>query len=641
MSEQIESVFGDAGYLAQHFDRYQRRDGQVDLAQAVADAIANGRHLFAEGPTGTGKSVGYLVPSILSGKRVVVCTANIALQEQLVGKDLPMLQRVLPQPFTFALLKGRNNYLCLDALDQVQHQGTLELKGEAIGLARTIMEWATHTANGDVSELPFQPPAAVWRAFSVGSDDCKGSDCRFKEKCYSNIAKARAQDVQVIVTNYHILFADMIVRQATDNDAGVLPRHDVLIMDEGHKAADIARDFLGERISYFSIRWAARMLSPLGAPEKAKLVDDAAKRFFKMVGEYAKSKAYKARFKRPGWAGPALEALCAELDSVAVYYAQRAEQVEDEEKRKNIQRCRRRCGALIGALRQFDSLGNRDEWVYFVEQGEGDRVALCSRPIYVGPLVRHGIFTPQENYNPPTTVVTSATLSVGGKFHHIADDLGLHDDEYDGLVAATPFNFMEQCLVIVPDDAPDANDQEYPDYVAATVASVARQAGGRTLGLFTSYRNLNLAYEHLASLGEWRVMKQGDAPRTKLVEEFKANVGSVLLGTESFWQGIDVPGEALSAVVIDRLPFANPDDPVLDAVTELEPKGWFSKWSLPRAVVAFKQGFGRLIRTVTDRGVVVCLDRRLAAARYAGVFWKSLPKVQTSRDINDVGRFLG
>ncbi|MCK9521498.1 MAG: DEAD/DEAH box helicase family protein [Proteobacteria bacterium] len=633
MDDYINSVFGPDGVLAHRFEGYVPRQGQIDLALAVDGAIRDGEHVMAEAPTGTGKSIGYSVPATYhaahEGKRVVIATANIALQEQLVNKDLPLLADILPWDFSFALIKGRSNYLCHDRLYQEEAQGTLELLDDPsdAGMLEALVAWARRTATGDVSELSFEPPYRLWRRFSTSSEDCKGSDCRFRDECCALKARAAAQEADVVVCNYHLLFAHLQVREATEKDI-VLPPFGVAILDEAHKAADIARDFFGFRVTQGSVRWAARLLKKIGEARFHEHVVKEAERFFTRLAQHRRSPAYKTRLRTPDVV-PCSE-LVRLLGEVCDGYVEAISETSDVDLRADLKRAAARCNDLAHQIGAALSLTD-SEAVSFIEEDSRGGGVLCSKPIHVGERLRHSLFG--ENR---TVVLTSATLTTGGSFDHLREEIGVPDPRE--LVVDTPFDFQRQALLVVPDGMPEPNDPAYPAAVAALFAEVMDLADGRTLGLFTSYRNLNATYERVCGNGH-RVLKQGDMPRTALVEEFRRDVGSVLLGTESFWAGVDVPGEALSCVVIDRLPFPSPDDPVLDAISERD-RRWFTSYSLPRAVIAFKQGFGRLIRTAADRGVVVVLDRRLVSKPYGRVFTASLPDVLKSRRLENVRHFL-
>lgn len=650
----VDSVFGEGGLLAAKFPGYRPRSGQVDMARAIEEALANRRHLIVEAGTGVGKSVGYLVPAIAhaiaakkrakgrlddGSSRVVVVTANIALQEQLMTKDLPALASVLPEPFSFAMLKGRNNYLCVDALGKVLGDvGTREPQ------MKRLLVWAQETKTGDVSEFPETPVPGSWRRLAVGSDECKGSACKFRQQCFSERARASASAADVVVTNYHLFFAHLVVRQkmkeirasggAVDLDV-VIPAAQTIVFDEAHKAADIARDFLGFQVSRGQVDWLLNGFNYDLAAETRR----EALRFFDAALELKKSKRYRARLRRGhGLDGDAL-ASC--LERVSKYFresiaatAWTADEVAELTARA------RRSAAIAANIREATGEHESADVVYFLEEAVSgrDRVPTCalkSKPIEIAAWAKKELF---ESFS--SVVLTSATLatSTDRPFAFVRKEIGLEGG--GELVAASPFRWDQNAMLVVPRTTADPKDREaFPASVAEHVRAICEAAGGRTLALFTSYRNLQAAFARCEDL-PFRVMRQGDLPRTKLVAEFRADVASCLLGCESFWAGVDCPGETLSCVVIDRLPFPTPDDPIADALAERSGNSFFTH-SVPRAIIAVKQAAGRLIRSETDRGCVVILDRRVTESSYGRAFVKALPRMRIADEIDDVAAFLG
>jgi ATP-dependent DNA helicase DinG len=626
----------------------------VKLARAVDAAILSGEHLLAEAPTGIGKSVAYLIPAIVhttgenpARNRVVIATANIALQEQLIKKDLPMLSKIMPNPFSFALAKGRANYLCLDRLrtfdpDDVNPRLRVE--------AHDVAEWAALTSSGDKSDLPFQPQGALWAELSVTSDACRGRKCRHHEECFANTAKKEANASHIVVANYHLLFADMSVRSTTEGSVGVLPNYDVAVLDEGHRAADIARDFFGSTVSEWSMKRLVhdtlRVFKEAGRPPDPDVsrvfmeLEETGERWFADAGAYKRSKAYQVRLRKPGEVQPHTMQLA--LDRTAKELVKLGDDGDfDGAQRATLRVLGARAREHIATLDAAAQLPD-DDTVYFLEGiGRSDRVAVSCKPIDVSDTLRKRLFAEVKSVS-----VVSATLRVNNSFDHIAADLGV--DAVNELMVPTPFDLRNQSLLICPPMSPP-NDPAFREEVGERVVEAVELAGGRTLCLFTSYKNLEIAYDALmrARLSHphftrmpLRIMKQGEAPRMHLVDEFKRDIDSVLLGTDSFWEGIDVPGEALSCVVIDRLPFITPEDPVLDVIASRDPRGWFHRWSLPRAVIAFRQGFGRGVRTATDRCVVVLLDRRVVDKSYGRQFLRPLGPVHITRALAEVRAFL-
>lgn len=649
----IESVFGGEGLLAAKFKGYAPRKGQVDMAEAVAKAIAEKGHLIAEGPTGTGKSLAYLVPAIewatkkeqfqsTRPKKVIVVTGNIALQEQLVGKDLPMLREIIPEAFDFCLAKGRNNYLCHDALGKTLANNVLAGKD---GQIARLLAWAQTTQTGDVSEFPEQPEPGLWKQMSVGSDECKGSSCKWFSDCFAEKAKRAQLGSQVVVTNYHLFFAHLLIREKmrelqargapVELDV-VLPPADVIVFDEAHKAADIARDFLGFQITKGQIDWLIRGFNH----ELADKTKAAADRFFRAMGEHRTSRMYKSRLK----AGHPLQAnalpLITLLSEVAGFYKKAAAAASwSQDERAELEVRAKRGAQLSQQLEEAMSPEKRDDVVYFIEEMKGragSSFILKSKPIEVGAWLEKALF---QSY--PTVIVTSATLATSDKsgFEFVKKELGLK--QCAEMVAESPFSWRDQVLFVVPETMTDP--KEYATFagsVARHVVDIARATRGRMLGLFTSFKVLDAAHRYATETLPFRIYKHGEMPRTMLVNKFKEDVESCLFGSESFWAGVDVPGESLSCVVIDRLPFPTPEDPIVDAIAEKD-RNWFFNYAVPRGIIQFKQGFGRLIRTTTDRGVVVCLDRRVTDMSYGRSFIAALPRgIGFSKKLSSIETFF-
>lgn len=653
----IAEVFGEGGILSQKFAGYSPRKGQVDMATLIQEAIAAKEHAIAEGPTGTGKSLAYLVPAIErvtrpgapKDARVIVVTANIALTEQLVQKDLPMLRSILGRDFSFALSKGKSNYLCQDSLGKaLAEQATSGRKDFALD---TILRWAQETEAGDVNELDETPPAPVWRKLSVQSDECKGKACKFYSSCFAEKAARAVFQSKIVVTNYHMFFAHLVVRakmrELVEQGAPVepdivLPPAEVVIFDEAHKAAEIARDFLGFSVSKGGVDWLIRGFNH----EIATATKGAADRFFSDLFVHKRSREYRARLRRGHPVREAGMVLAACLSRCAKFYKEAINaQAWSQDERAELELRARRGAALAEQVTDAMNLKDDGEVVYFVEETEKGGAILKSKPIDVAPFLAEELF---GQY--PSVVVTSATLATGtgsDAFGYVKKELGI--TKARELVAESPFSWKDQVLLVLPSsmrEPPQGANAgpnspaaaAYVDAVADHVRDVCKAAGGRTLGLFTSYKNMTAAADRCSSL-PFRILKQKDAPPRVLVQRFKEDVSSCLLGCESFWAGVDVPGEALSCVVIDRIPFPTPDDPVIDAISAKNDR-WFFDVAVPRAVIQMKQGFGRLIRTTTDRGCVVILDRRLVTKGYGRTFLKALPAVSVSEKLEAVTAFL-
>jgi ATP-dependent DNA helicase DinG len=656
----IDAVFSEHGYLSQAFPNYRPRQGQIALARAVDRAIGRREHLLAEAGTGVGKSLGYSVPASYwaarFGRPVVIVTANIALQEQIFFKDLPLLQSIAPWHFTFSLLKGRNNYLCADryytnmANAQFAKPGR-EPSAEHRRQLPVVEQWAAASIEqgirlklGDVSELPFEPQQSVWKLFSVTSEECKGSRCRCADECFALAASERARQAMVIVTNYHMLYAHLAVYLDIGKDVVISP-FEIVILDEAHKAADIARDWFGFKITVETIR---RLGRKIPETERAQL-EIATMQFFFAMGALARNRdRYKSRLTGDylfeeqriwGTLHIQLVGVCRTFALQVSTLQQKLRKLGEQglglgdDAKESLDRLAeaenllKRATEATKCLERAMSPTEHTTEVFFVEEDEKKRIAICSKLVVPSLVLGPALFEKQVDQSGPkvAVVATSATLATSEGFGYVASEIGCRNR--DELVAASPFDFPNQCLFIAPAGMPDPNTPEFPAAVASAFETIIQLAGGRTLGLFTSHRMLQATFDALIPLCtelDITLLRQGDAPRTKLISLFKEDIESVLLGTESFWAGVDVPGEALSVVVIDRLPFSTPADPVLDVIASRDAE-WFQNYSLPRAMIAFKQGFGRLIRSLECRGVVVCLDNRIATKRYGKDFLRAMP----------------
>lgn len=636
----VLALFAEDGPLARSRSDYQRRAGQVAMAEAVDETIGTpGAIKLIQAPTGTGKSVALLVPAIHHAvhhaKRAIYVTANIALQEQLITKDLPALKKALPWRFEYALAKGINNFLCLRAWEK---NADTNIRGEpeADQQLAKVAQWAKQTRTGDFSELPFELHPRVRLKVATTSDDCVGKKCKQYEQCHGVRSRREAQRANVVVTNYHLFFADMQIRMA--GGQGVLPEADVVMLDELHAAGDIARDFLGFRITIGSLRWAMRPLVGSNAvpgisPKLAERVLTQADRFFESLAAYSVSDRYRARFREPD-AVPREQLVTLLLEAAKVMSEAAASRAYSAEDTSEILKCAVKCEGIVSQLNSALRVDRSGEWVYFLEPAGKDQVALVGKPIDVAPILKAHLFDGTRS-----VIGASATLAVDGSFEHVMEDLGATDATT--LTVASPFDWPNQALLIVPAGLPEPNDPSFPAASAEAVVEAVGFAKGRTLVLSTSTKMCQQFRDRLREEKfPFKILAQGDAPRTELLKQFREDVTSVLVGTSSFWEGVDVPGESCSCVVIDRLPFESPQDPVVDAITS-RTTNWFMTYMVPRAVIDFAQGAGRLIRTPTDRGVVVLLDRRLVSKPYGRIFHRALPEgVRLSRDLSDIAEFL-
>ncbi len=658
----LDDVFGSAGLLSKTLPGYIPREGQITMSRAVQAAMLARNPLLVEAPCGTGKTIAYLVPACLAPRgagSVVVATANIALQEQLIGKDLPFLARTLPRPFSFALLKGRNNYLCraqykIEAERFRSYTDKRPMTVEQREHYRAILDWGERTETGDVSELSFSSPA-IWRWFSSSTDECKGDDCPFGGECFATDARARAKDASVVVTNYHLVYPQakyigLNLANKNGDSAGFLPFVSTLVCDEAHEAEDIARSFAGADLSLGSFYSLAKRATKLKLVDRANAIRRTADTFFDAIERYAKSHKGEAylRTSRGFPTRPLLDAVRA-LDATLRARMKGEEEdlgmiIETTEK-ADARVVLRLAGKRIVDLLSFegyeqDGLTNT---VFFIEASGEDRAEqyrVKSRELDVSQFLRQQVWS-----KVPTSIVTSATLAIAGNLGKRRESLGLPASTTE-LIVPSPFDFRAQSILCVPREAelpasPREGEEKFADAVARAFAMTLKLCEGRTLGLFTSWRNLNLVYDRVAALGlPYRLLKQGDLPRSELTKIFREDEHSVLFGVDSFWQGIDVPGDALIAVVIDKLPFPNLSDPVTAAIKDLDGSGSFESWFIPEAVTKFRQGVGRLIRRTDDLGIVVVCDRRLVDLPYGKKFRDSLPGWVLCKDIATATRFL-
>jgi ATP-dependent DNA helicase DinG len=640
-------AFASDGPLAQALEGFEPREGQLEMAQAVASALAGRGVLLAEAGTGTGKTLAYLVPAILSRQRVLVSTGTKNLQEQIFFKDLPVLREALGVPFTATCMKGRGNYLCLHRFDAFRDSGAIRSWDETANM-RTIERWLTDTETGDRAEIEDLPEdLPFWNDIAATSENCIGADCPRYGDCFVVKMRQKAAESDIVIVNHHLLCADAALRQGSFGE--VIPRCSHAIVDEAHQLEDVATQHFGLSISSYRIEdlagdvdraLNAKMVTDDQRREAlaadVRRVRDDSRRFFSTVhllrhdpgaGRGSESRM-RVRARDLAGASDDGQALIAALEALEADIALARDVPED------VLALGRRAGEVKDDLRfllRADDLG----YVYFLET-RGRGVFLRASPIDVSETIRDVLLDRMDS-----TVLTSATLTVDGAFDYVRSRLGIRQAAEVRL--DSEFNYAAQAILYLPPRIPDPRQPNFAAAAAREIVSILKLTSGRAFVLFTSYANLREVHRLAASELEFPILVQGTSPRSALLREFKTTPHAVLLATSSFWQGVDVVGEALSCVIIDKLPFASPGDPITAARVEaIEARGGspFGEYQIPLAILALKQGLGRLLRHRQDRGVLAVLDPRLKTMAYGRRFLASLPPAPVTQNINDIGRFL-
>jgi ATP-dependent DNA helicase DinG len=617
----MRAFFGSGGRLAATLPGFEPRDGQAALAQEVADALERGEHLLAEAGTGIGKSLAYLIPALDSGLRVVVATATKALQEQLLTKDVPAASTALGREVDVAVLKGRQNYLCRKSL----HGLALPLFRTAEDAAEyeRLQGWIETTGTGDRAELDFEPRTSLWAEVAVGADRCAGRRCPFVAACFSEQARARAQEAELVVANHALYFADLSLRAKTGDGAGVLPEHDAVIFDEAHRLEESAAAWFGGRVSLGGLRRLLRDVER-ACREAGRAVPARALDAIDRCGEELLDGLDPGRGRRR-LTGRDVEAASAPAAALAAALVQLAEALRGGG--EDLDQLARRSLAAVDDLGACLAVEDEDS-VSWAEQG-----ALAWAPVDVSDTLREVLWEREV-----VSVLVSATLEP----RFLRARLGL--DEAREVSLPSPYDYREQAILYVPRAFPEPRSGGYDERLAEEVVSLCGLSRGRALVLTTSYRQLDELADRAAPRIPYPVLIQGDAPRERLLERFREEVDSVLIATQTFWQGVDVQGESLSLLVIDKLPFAAPGDPLVEARCERIARAegdWFAEYALPSAILQLRQGFGRLIRGHADEGVVAILDPRLRTRGYGRRFLDALPPAPLAGDLDAVAEFLG
>jgi ATP-dependent DNA helicase DinG len=647
----IAEIFAPGGLLERAVPGFRHRPQQVEFAQAVLQAIESDGALIAEAGTGTGKTFAYLVPALLAGGRVIVSTGTKTLQDQLFHRDLPRVRQALGLAVDTALLKGRANYVCLHHLELAAHQGMFAAR-EEVGHLQKIRSFAARTMTGDKSECADVPETSgAWSQATSTRENCLGSSCKHYQDCFVMKARKRASEADVIVVNHHLFFADVALRDG--GAADLLPAANTVIFDEAHHLPDLARLFFGQAIStsqLLELARDARMAEAQFAREStdmgdaADALEKAARDLRLAIGNAAGRTALNALRDRPGF-DRALTALSDEL--MRFVEKLRAQ----EERAEEIRNCRVRADEILAHVSDWQDADARPREDAFGESRGADVVRWIeaypqSAVLYITPLDVARIFEQQMKGEGRSWIFTSATLSVNGDFGHYQREMGLPAAVTSSW--PSPFDFERQALLYVPEGLPDPNSEAYAGAVIEAAWPVVRASGGHAFLLFTSLRAMDRAHEKLAAKLkaeglDWPLLLQGSGSKNELLERFRRSPHAVLVASQSFWEGVDVKGEQLSVVVIDRLPFNPPDDPVLAACIERINRAGgnaFMDYQLPRAVISLKQGAGRLIRDEADRGTLVICDPRLVDKPYGKRIWRALPPFRRTRKLADVEAFF-
>lgn len=669
LQQVVTEAFSPEGPLARAVEQYEPREGQRQMAEAVAAVIAEGGTLLAEAGTGTGKTLAYLIPAILSGGRVLVSTGTKNLQEQIYFKDVPALRDALGIPFSATLMKGRSNYLCLHRFEQYRDgvdggtsaSGRLIESGDRV-LLPVLNAWARTTDTGDRAELRDLPDdLPLWKDIAATAETCLGQDCPRYSECFVTRVRQKAAGSDVVIVNHHLLCADASIRQG--NYGEVIPDCATLVVDEAHQLEDVATQYFGVAASSHGVDELVRdgeraVADGLAASPAAReglrrdlmRVADHARAFFAGLtldagspgqgGAEAKARYTSESMSEHFQEGTGLAGSLDGLQASATFAARPPDLSEGGAEGApgdgDLASIARRAGDLARDLK-FLVRANDADFVYFLETRGRGGVLLRAAPIDVSRIIRDALFDRMR-----TVILTSATLAVDGSFDYARGRLGLR--EADELRVASEFDYRQQAVLYLPRRMPAPKHPSFAEAAAKEVLDLLRCTEGRAFVLFTSYAVLRTVQRFLEMTLPYPVLVQGSAPRTQLIDQFRATPNAVLLATSSFWQGVDVVGEALSCVIIDKLPFASPSDPVTAARIEaITARGGdaFAEYTVPLAILTLQQGLGRLIRHRTDRGVLAILDPRLRTMGYGRRFLNSLPPAPVTMSLEDVARFLG
>jgi len=648
----IEKVFGTGGLVSRFHDKYEYREGQVKMAAAIATAFTDKKHLMVEAGTGTGKTLAYLIPAIAAvirdKKRIIISTGTKNLQEQLMEKDIPFLQKILPNKFTAAYMKGRSNYACLYRIKKAENQPVLDGL-EQMDHFRAISRWVNETATGDRRELVDLPEElSFWNRINARADICIGQKCPEFEPCFITRMRSRADAADLIVVNHHLFFADLNVR---GNQFGrVIPDYSAVIFDEAHLIEDIASDYFGFQVSNFQIDELVRDIDGLPITDavstreltrlSARIIGLADQFWIRFTqartdGRYPllpdvfthRTSSGESKPTPLGEAHFALDTAVKDLETALDAFAETLPEAESL-----LRRARQARFDLEFVVSQSER-----NYVYWLER-RGKGIFLRASPVDVSELLREKLFEKVD-----TCILTSATLSSNGSFNFIRERLGLDSSKTTGMVAPTSFDYEKQAILYLPKAMPDPRSPEFTQMAAGEIIKILEVTQGHAFVLCTSNQSMNALFELVSSRVNFPCLVQGSMSRAGLLDRFRETPNAVLFATAGFWQGVDVQGEQLSCVIIDKLPFAVPTDPIVAARSRfIEDNGGraFFEYSVPQAVISLKQGIGRLIRSRTDRGVIAILDPRLRTKGYGRDFLQSLPRMRITSELSDARRLF-
>lgn len=646
----MEEIFGRDGLIARAHPEYEYRSGQIQMAEACLRAFEEKKHLIVEAGTGTGKTLAYLVPAIAAatarGGRVVISTGTKNLQEQLMEKDIPFLQRVLPRKFSAAYMKGRSNYACLQRIKRADNSPVLDGLDELDHFAE-VREWVGESPTGDRAELVGLPEnLPFWRHIDARSEICTGQKCPDYDACFITRMRQRAMDADIVIVNHHLFFADLALRNSEYGQ--VLPDYSAVVFDEAHLVEDVAAEYFGAQVSSYQMEDLVRDLSqlPVTNVEASRALTKIAGRVTRFADHFWMGLSTGRRDEGRGPIVPgtfARKKTSGEIEATAVGDAYlsldgalaRMETTLDalSEQPPEIENLIRRVRQIRFDL-QFIVAGDDEHFVYWLER-RGRGLFLRASPIDVSSLLQDKLFDRVE-----TVVLTSATLASAGNFNFIKERLGL-DAETSELVAPSAYDYDNQAVLYLPLRMPDPRSAQWGAAAAEEVVKILNATEGRAFVLSTSFTGMRALYQAVAPEVDYPCFLQGTASKAGLLDKFRLTPNAVLFATSSFWQGVDVRGEQLSCVIIDKLPFAVPTDPIVAARQRyIDDQGGssFYEYSVPQAIISLKQGLGRLIRSTTDRGVLAVLDPRLRTKAYGRLFLESLPPCRITGDISEVSR---